>query len=520
MTPRYHGESREPRYPAAVLRANAKALALALVLPHCGGGATSTTADGRGRRLPDAADTAGAIASTLPPLRLTPRRAVAGVTEDAATSFALPPLAGPNWSSVSAACAEAHLDASEVRATEAPLRALATDACTFFPGRYGMGLGAPIRVVFFSDPAAFEAAVSHGFDGDGAYADGVVALRSPRGGARVWGETFVHELSHAFADAASGGRAPRWFLEGLAELDAAHFEPTFVRELQRARESVLADGEGDALSRTRDALAHPRDGEELGGAYAAARALVAHFEARFGAGAVARLLGAYREGLGDDDAMVRATGETRAGFLRSFEEAREAELESAARHLPTLTPSIVGADGRPAFEALVRGDYAEALALARAFATREPASALATHLLLRAELAADPASLVATLEAFERAGGRAFEVSIALARIAYLGGDHDQGCAHADRAVALDPTEVAGHDARLRCPRLSEEDRSSAARAIVELDPGARELASDLVVHAPDAASAERGFRRLVFVDPELAARALAAFRAGREVFQ
>lgn len=141
-------------------------------------------------------------------------------------------------------------------------------------------------------------------------------IRLPLGSVRRWPPVVVsvltHELAHAMIAQKTGGRAPHWFQEGLAQ----HVE---------MKESEINSIEGYKVKGT--LLAFPLIDPVLSGfsspawvsvAYDEARWAVRYIEMRWGVGGIHRLLDAFRAGQTTEEALRSALGVTPAEFDRGL----------------------------------------------------------------------------------------------------------------------------------------------------------------------------------------------------------
>ena len=57
----------------------------------------------------------------------------------------------------------------------------------------------------------------------------VITSQAPTNHAFNWGMVLTHELAHVFAIQLSRSRVPRWFTEGLSEVETARLRPEWTR---------------------------------------------------------------------------------------------------------------------------------------------------------------------------------------------------------------------------------------------------------------------------------------------------
>ena len=105
-----------------------------------------------------------------------------------------------------------------------------------YEAKYRMKLAGPVQVELYPNHEDF-AVRTMGMPGLGALGvtfDQVIAMDSPsarKPGDFNWGSTLWHEMSHAFIIAATRGRVPRWFTEGLAVHEEGERAPEWRNRL-------------------------------------------------------------------------------------------------------------------------------------------------------------------------------------------------------------------------------------------------------------------------------------------------
>lgn len=136
----------------------------------------------------------------------------------------------------------------------------------------------------------------------------------------------THELAHALLDAATAGRAPRWFQEGLAqhvEMGTVLVNP--LPELEASGRALALP----ALEPILDGFAEPQLVEL---AYAEAAWAVAYVEQRFGVAGIRGLVRSFAGGATTAEAIERLAGSDLATFDRAFRD-WAAERAPASRRL-------------------------------------------------------------------------------------------------------------------------------------------------------------------------------------------
>ncbi|MCS6797088.1 MAG: tetratricopeptide repeat protein [Myxococcota bacterium] len=175
-----------------------------------------------------------------------------------------------------------------------PLLREARDAMT---PRYGPLPQGAVHVELYADPEHFAVRTSglpH-VGVQGVCFGRVLAALSPRGGPYAWALILWHELSHVFHVELSRHRVPRWFTEGLAELETARARPEW-----RRRDPVPVAHLVDRmppLHRLDRAFLRARSAAEMMFAYQYSLRVVEWLGARFGEERLVEMLRAWGRGL-------------------------------------------------------------------------------------------------------------------------------------------------------------------------------------------------------------------------------
>ncbi len=139
----------------------------------------------------------------------------------------------------------------------------------------------------------------------------LIVASSPRAGENVgafnWGRVLKHEFAHVLHIDKTEGRVPRWLTEGLAVLSEKvdyRFEWVPPVLYKRAIEHKLFK-----INQLNEVFVRPKAGQDGELAYMTGFWISRYLIATYGADSIDRLLIAYRDGLLDNDAFVRATGQ-------------------------------------------------------------------------------------------------------------------------------------------------------------------------------------------------------------------
>ena len=338
----------------------------------------------------------------------------------------------------------------------------------------------------------------------------VITSQSPTNHAFNWGMVLSHELAHVFALQLSRARVPRWFTEGLSEVETMRARAEWTRHDDLTLYGAWRRGELPQLAGMSNVFVNARNSEEAQRAYAHAALAVDFLERRFGFAAIRAALVAY--GRGDRDAVVleqmtklpvaEVERQFRAELARRFTRYESQYLPTqTVVGLPVVPPPASGkppAAGKPpraaaraGLAALAGGDLDGARkALERARALPQPSlDEQADALFLTGEIALARRDADAAVAAFEglldlappRHDGYDVRVRLALAEI------HRKRPAvaaeHLRRAVAFDPSRVEPQAllAELYGSENRTEDRLAALEAALRLDPQTDAVAKEVV---------------------------------------
>ena len=145
----------------------------------------------------------------------------------------------------------------------------------------------------------------------------VITSQAPTNHAFNWGMVLTHELAHVFAIELSRSRVPRWFTEGLSEVETARLRPEWTRHDDAALYAALRRGELPTLLSLSNAFVTAR-GDEAARAYAQAAAAVDFLERRFGFPALREALVAFGRGEAEAAVLGKMTGMSAEALEREF----------------------------------------------------------------------------------------------------------------------------------------------------------------------------------------------------------
>jgi tetratricopeptide (TPR) repeat protein len=111
---------------------------------------------------------------------------------------------------------------------------LLLEAYRFFSEKYNFKPSQPLHVEFFHDSQLFSVrtvGLPRSLDPNGTSSGHVITVRSPRSGNFNWAEVLWRKLSQVFYIQLSKGRAPRWFIEGMAVVESIEGRKEWQLEL-------------------------------------------------------------------------------------------------------------------------------------------------------------------------------------------------------------------------------------------------------------------------------------------------
>ncbi|HVY36476.1 MAG TPA: tetratricopeptide repeat protein [Polyangia bacterium] len=353
--------------------------------------------------------------------------------------------------------------------------------------RYGFEPRGPVTFELFADPRQF-AVRTTGLPAIGVSAvcfGRVITSESPTNHAFNWGMVLTHELAHVFAIELSRSRVPRWFTEGLSEVEAARARSEWTRHDDADLYGAWRRGEIPSLADLSHAFLGAHSGDEAGRAYALAAEAVGWLERRFGFGAVRAALVAYGRGERGARVLEQVSGMPIAELDRAFREDLARRLDRfASQYVPTewLGPDVAP-DSAPArgIAAMARGELEPArnlLARARALPHPSPGEAAATFFLAGDVALArrDADAAVAALQGLLGMGPPArdgYDVQVRLALAELHRRDRAAAEAHLRRALTFDARRVEPHAllAELLGTEQRVDDQLTELEAALRLDP-------------------------------------------------
>ena len=395
--------------------------------------------------------------------------------------------------------------------------------------RYGFEPKGPITFELYGDPRHF-AVRTVGLPAigvSGVCFGRIITSQAPTNHAFNWGMVLTHELAHVFAIELSRGRVPRWFTEGLSELETARLRPEWRRHDEVPLYGALTRGELPPLADLSNAFVNARSGDDATRAYAQAALAVEFLEQRFGFAAVRAGLVAYGRGERGAAVLEKISGMPAAALDAAFRADLGQKLgRYAAQYLPT--ESLRGTPAAAAHDAhaeAVRGIAAlgagnlegarRALERARAVA-HPPPDDQADTLFLAGEIALarrDADSAFAALEGLlalapsPHHGHDGYDVQVRLGLAEIHRKNLLAAEAHLRHAVDFVPTRVEPRAllAELYADQQRGPDRLDALEGALRLDPMNDAVAKEVVVAEARAGHPARVIELApiaIFIDP------------------
>jgi tetratricopeptide (TPR) repeat protein len=396
-------------------------------------------------------------------------------------------------------------------AVEAVVAPFLEEVYARYVARYGLSPSGRVVFELYGDPAHY-AIRTVGLPRLGVTAvcfGRVITSQAPTNAAFNWGLVLAHELAHVFALQLSRSRVPRWFTEGLSELETTHLRPEWRRHGELALWSALAAGSLPPIAKLSQSFVRARDAEAASAAYLHAAVAVEYLEEKFGFPKIREALVAFGRGQSVTAVLEGLSGQPLAALERGFREqlatrsgsfrdqflpAHEARASRRTERPAGSPPRALALDG---LGALYDGDGRAARSLlARALTAKggreEPvASFLAAELALSA---GETTTAGDELRALVAAGHDGFDVQLRLALVAARGDDQAATEEHLRKAIAHAPTEV---EPRLllvgvleRQGAARQADRQREEEALLLVEPQSAALAKRVVYGAATAGRA------------------------------
>jgi len=255
--------------------------------------------------------------------------------------------------------------------------------------RYGTTLRPPVHIELFEDPKTFSirSVGTTQFWAHGVCFGHVLTMRSPNAGDFNAREVLLHELSHAYHLQITDGRVPRWFTEGLAELDTMRIDPSLAREIELPMAERFLAKEMIPVCSLNRAFEQASTRQELLHAYMQSRLVLEWLDHERGSEGVQAMLKQFGSGAKIEAALKETYALTCDQAQKSFRAWTKGRLKRVLPpnvFIPTSLPSLKELERRHK-----KGDARSGALLAWALA-RQGATERAQELLGDDTVAKDP----------------------------------------------------------------------------------------------------------------------------------
>ncbi len=186
---------------------------------------------------------------------------------------------------------------------------------------YGYTPPSPVHVELYKNPADFTTLIA-GQPVDtgilGVCFGRVIVALSPSAARANWAMVLAHELAHTFHVEQTQGRVPRWFTEGLAELETARHRYVWKREMSRDLHMALRERALRGIATLNEAFSHAKNELEMVTAYIHATWVVRYLYLHHGWPGIRKMLELYTKELPTPEVIRQVTGQDAAEFDRRF----------------------------------------------------------------------------------------------------------------------------------------------------------------------------------------------------------
>ena len=281
----------------------------------------------------------------------------------------------------------------------------------------------------------------------------VITAISPSQGNLNWGMILWHELGHVFALQKSGNRVPRWFTEGLSEVETIKRRKEWRRENDADVYAALEAGTLPSTVELNTQFVHAQSEQQMVVAYHLSSVTVEFMVDRWGWPAMAKALDLFKQGK-DTAYMIKAVTQldppafdkelrvwlrTRfKAYVGSWRAPRE------PGDLKALTAQLTARPDDPKLLAEVAnaelgedGARPSAAAHAAAALAKDPKNKTAIWVQLK--LTGEPAKMTERGKALIAAGGDGYDVRMELVKAAIVAKDNVAALRELTAAKRLDP---------------------------------------------------------------------------------
>jgi tetratricopeptide (TPR) repeat protein len=267
----------------------------------------------------------------------------------------------------------------------------------------------------------------------------------------------AHELAHTFHVEQTQGRVPRWFTEGLAELETARHNYVWKREMSRDLYMALTERSLRGIATLNEAFSHAKNELEMVTAYIHATWVVRYLFLHHGWPGLRKMLELYTREMPTPEVITQVTGFTAAEFDRRFfaylsamfarfgSQFHPSAIKFADRERLTkdLDGGTADAFGRMALSHLLaaeKDDFRLVMDKARRLDAKNRWVLFAEALFAQSER--NTTRALELLEELVRAGHDGFEIRQYLSFIYQLLNRRDDEIRQLEKAAAFDPENI------------------------------------------------------------------------------
>ena len=351
----------------------------------------------------------------------------------------------------------------------------------------------------------------------------VITSQAPELGVFNWGMVLAHEMAHVFSLQLSRGRVPRWFTEGLAELETARLRPEWRRQTDLELGAALAAGVLPSMVDLSSAFVTASDSRAAASAYIHAAVAVEYLEKTYGFARLRAALEAYGRGERGAPVLAALAGTSiekleagfRAHIAQRLEPLRRQFLPATSARfrarLPVGDPAAAAGIASAGLLLLQEGKAREAAGLLDRALAAPGGKAEPTVTFLEASLALERSDLRVArtrAQALAADGHAGYDLEILRGLVALRASERQQALGHFKAAAVLAPGSVEAR--ALLAEHLKALGKTEEALAVetelLTLEPQNLELAKRVVLgHARAGAYAEvvRLAPIAIFIDPK-----------------
>jgi len=166
----------------------------------------------------------------------------------------------------------------------------------------------------------------------------VITAHAPNLANGSWGMILAHELAHVFALGLGKERVPRWFTEGLAEVETMHLHPAWTRREHMVLFGAMSQGRIPSIGNLSRAFIDAQTPEQAIAAYMVSAHAVSFLERRHGFAKLRQALVDFGNGMSGESVLNRITETERTQMDTAFtKELAEHYQYLRTQFLPTVT---------------------------------------------------------------------------------------------------------------------------------------------------------------------------------------